>query len=65
MNQADFVAPKARIGDFPWEGTAAPPMFPPGIDWFGIEPKIPTGWKCPVCLIVNAPSVLQCPCSIQ
>lgn len=23
----------------------------------------PTGWKCPKCGIINAPTVLQCPCS--
>lgn len=25
----------------------------------------PQGWKCPECERVNAPSVLQCPCSVN
>lgn len=25
----------------------------------------PTGWKCPTCGNINAPSVLQCPCSLH
>ena len=27
----------------------------------GIQPVIPTGWKCPQCQQIHAPSVLSCP----
>jgi hypothetical protein len=28
------------------------------------QAQIPTGWKCPLCTRINAPSVTVCPCPL-
>lgn len=30
-----------------------------------ISPMMPSGWECPKCHRVNAPGVLECPCSVK
>ncbi len=27
--------------------------------------NVPTGWKCPLCIRINAPHVAVCPCSVN
>lgn len=41
--------------------SAAPNPFPPQFTFYS---PTPIGWECPKCHRVNAPQVLECPCTV-